>query len=247
MTAATATRLPAWLVLAGMELRLILRNRSIAITAIVMPLGFASVVLFAADLDPAGMASMNVLMLAGFTVYMTVTMTLAHHRASLFLKRVRSSPASTGGIVLGFSSAPMLLFLGQALLVITVTCVAESTVPKRGDVLVLAGLLGAITCAALGFLTASFTKTPEAAQYTTVPGFAVIFGSLMWIITTPADEVTPLMMAMPGAGVTQLLRYGWSGEGATDISLAWPAFGSVAVAVVACAVAARLFRWEPRS
>ena len=247
MTAATASRMPAWMVLAGMELRLILRNRSIAITAIAMPLGLAAVVIFAGDLDPGGTASMNVVMLACFTVYATVTMTLAHHRASLFLKRVRSSPASTAGIVGGFSAAPMVLFLAQALLVVTIACVSESTVPQRVEVVVLAGVLAAITCAAMGFLTASFTRTPEAAQYTTMPGFAIIFGGLMWVITTPADEVTAPMLAVPGAGVAQLLRYGWSGTGSANLGLVWPSVISVAVAAVACLIAARLFRWEPRS
>ena len=104
----------------------------------------------------------------------------------------------------------------------------------------------AVTFAALAFLTASFTRTPDAAHYTTMPGFAVLFGGLMWMLSTPADEVTVPMLALPGNAVTQLLRYGWTGEGAVGMNVVWPLVASVAVAIASCVVAARLFRWEPR-
>lgn len=247
MTPARATtRMPAWLLLAGMELRLILRNRSMALTAIVMPLGFAAAIIGMSQADTSNLAAMNLTMLAGFTVYMTGTMTLAHHRAALFLKRVRSSQAGTAGIVGGFVLVPMLLFMVQSALVIATTGAVKGILPARPLVLLAAAVIGAVTCAALAFLTASFTKTPEAAHFTTMPGFAALFGGLMWILSTPSDEVTAPMLAVPGAAVTQLLRYGWSGEGAVGPGLVWPALASVAVAVVSCVVAARLFRWEPR-
>ncbi|ADD40221.1 ABC transporter permease [Stackebrandtia nassauensis] len=245
-TNATGPRIPAWLVLTGMELRLILRNRSMALTAIVMPLGFAGVILAMSDAATADLATMNLTMLAGFTVYMTATMTLAHHRAALFLKRVRSSPASTTGIVLGFATAPILLFVGQSLLFIAITGAVKGILPAQPLILVAAAVIGAVTCAALAFLTASFTKTPEAAHFTTMPGFAVLFGGLMWVLSTPPDEVTVPTLALPGTAVTQLLRYAWSGEGSIEMGLLWPAVASVTVAVLSCAVAARLFRWEPR-
>lgn len=243
---APARAIPAWLLLTVLEFQLILRNRSMALTAIVMPLGFAAAILGMSDADPSDLATMNMTMLAGFTVYMTATMTLAHHRAALFLKRVRSSSASTVGIVLGFVAAPMLLFVAQSLLLIGIIGVARGLVPARPAVLLAAAVIGAVTCAALAYLTASFTRTPEAAHFTTMPGFALLFGGLMWVLSTPSDEVTVPMLALPGNGVVQLLRYGWSGEGSVGPGLVWPALASVAAAVASCVVAARLFRWEPR-
>lgn len=248
MTTATRnpTRLPAWALLTGLEFRLILRNRSMALTAIVMPLGFAGVVLAMSGADLTDLAVMNLSMLAGFTVYMTATMTLAHHRAALFLKRIRSSAAPTSSIVLGFIAAPMILYVLQSLLLIGVIGAGLGMTPQRPLALLAGGATAAVTFAALAFLTASFTRTPDAAHYTTMPGFAVLFGGLMWMLSTPADEVTVPMLALPGNAVTQLLRYGWTGEGAIGMNVVWPLVASVVVAIASCVVAARLFRWEPR-
>lgn len=257
LTPARRMHRPAWLVVAGAELRLLLRNRTALLTATATPLAFGALLLLVSGGDGEGIAAgaaelagTQLIMLLGFTIYATATMTLASRRQQLFLKRLRASPASTTGIVTGLTAPLVGLLVAQTAAVFTATAVMAGVPPARPALLVLAALVGCLTCAGLAFLTAAFTRTPEAAQFTTFPGFILLVGGLVWVNITPPAEVTPLMLAVPGAAVAQLTRYGWDGPlpaGAGLVNAVAPALlASLVVAVAAGYVATRVFRWEPR-
>ncbi|GAA4895971.1 ABC-2 type transport system permease protein [Stackebrandtia albiflava] len=242
-------RTPGWLVVAGNELRLIMRNKTVAVTATLVPLAMIVVMSLGDGDGSPGMAAMHLVMLLGFSVYATTTMALAHRRAAMFLKRLRASPVPSMGIVAGLACGPVLLFFAQSGLLAAGHAVAGDMPPRDPAVLAAAVVTGAVTCAALAFLTASFTNTPEAAQLTTMPGFMVLIGGMLWVLNTPADEVTAVQLAIPGGAVTQLARAGFTtpGEIAAVPGVWSPVLAAVVVSTVCCLLAARLFRWEPRS
>lgn len=251
MTAATARSSagkPAWLVLAGVELRLIARNKLIATTSMVVPLGMVGFIMLVNPGLGAGMSALNLMMLMAITVYMTTTLTLVHRRTSLYLKRIRSSPVSTPGILAGIVAAPAVLFVGQCLLLFVGQALLLDVVPARPAILAVAVAVGVVTSAALAFLTAAFTRTPEAAQVTTTPGFLVFFGGTVLANMVPPGTIDWLVLAVPGGGIAQLARYGF-GEPGMDVmaGVVAPSVASSVVALVCCVIAARLFTWEPRS
>lgn len=243
---------PAWLSLAAAELRLLLRNKTALVMAIVMPAALGLFFVYTYD-DAAGflggVAALQVLMLLGFTGYAAATIVLAARRQQLHLKRLRCSPAS-GPAILSGTVAPLAgLVVLQAALLFAITAVAWSSPPQRPVLLLLAVLSGGVTCLAMAFLTAAFTRSSEAAQLTTLPGFLVLVGGMIWIVITPPDEVNLGQLAVPGAAVAQLTRYGWDAPlpaGTGVLEATGPALLiALAIAVLVSLLAVRLFRWEP--
>lgn len=239
---------PAWLVLAMVEVRLIARNKTVATTAVVMPVGLVGLLMVTNSAPSAGTSGLHLVMLMAISVYMTMTLTLAHRRSSLYLKRIRSSPVSVPGILAGTVAAPAVLLVAQAVVLLVGQALVMGVVPQRPEILVVAISAGVVTSAALAFLTASFTHTPEAAQITTAPGFVILLGGALWGTLTPPDTLNWAALAVPGGGIAQLARYGFGEPGMGAMTgLVAPLVASAVVAVACCVVAARLFKWEPRA
>jgi ABC-2 type transport system permease protein len=236
--------------LAAAETRLILRNRTVLVTAAVFPLVLALLLINsgvgALTETPGALAALQLGMLLMFGLFMPITMTLAARRQQLYLKRLRTSPASTASIVTGLASPLALITLVQSGIVLAATAWESGTAPAHPELLVLAFLNGAATSVALGFLTASFTKTPEAAQITVLPGMIVLmFGMFQPIVSD--GPVALWRLLIPGAALGELTETGWNGtEDGYLASIAAPLLVSTAVALAAALVAAKLFRWQPR-
>jgi ABC-2 type transport system permease protein len=237
------------LTLAAAETRLILRNRTVLVTAAILPLilGIALMnsPLTGAAQSAGALAAVQLGMLLMFGLFMPITMTLAARRQQLYLKRLRTSPASTASIVAGLASPLALITLLQTAVVLGVTAWETGTAPAHPGLLVLAFANGAITMTAIGFLTASFTKTPEAAQITVLPGMVVLMIGTFWALAPMDGPRGVLRSAIPGAALTELATAAWDG-GLDFASTAQPIALSTLVAVAAVLVAARLFRWQPR-
>ncbi|GAB3998030.1 ABC transporter permease [Glycomyces albus] len=242
---------PSWMLLAGAETRLILRNRTILLSATLVPLAFGLAItqldLAAVDGVPGAMAAMQLMSLQAFGIYMTATMALAARRQQLFLKRLRTSPARTSSIVSGLSVPLVALVLIQTALVFAATGAATGTAPERPALLVTGFVLSSLMMVGFAFLTAAFTSSPEAAQFTTLPGFMAFVAGTMWALSTPPGELGMAHMLVPGGAPTALTRAAWDGpaDWTTEIGLALTA-GAVVTTVV-CLIAARLFRWQPRA
>jgi ABC-2 type transport system permease protein len=239
------------LTLAAAETRLILRNRTVLVTAAVLPLIVALMLARSGMGDLTGtagaLASLQLGMLLMFGLFMPITMTLAARRQQLYLKRLRTSPASTASIVAGLASPLALIALVQTAIVLAATAWDSGTAPAHPELLVLAFLNGAVICGALGFLTASFTKTPEAAQITVLPGVLLLMVGMFQPIMSDGP-IALWRLAIPGAAWSALTETAWDGsEEGYLASVAAPVLVSTAVALLAAVVAARLFRWQPRA
>ncbi|GAB3236797.1 ABC transporter permease [Glycomyces halotolerans] len=241
---------PAWWLLARAEARLIVRNRTVLLSAAVIPAAFGLGLIFF-DVGylvgaPGALAAMQMMFLQLFGVYMTATMTLAARRGGLYLKRLRTSPVSTAGIVAGLT-VPLVALTGvQTVLVYAASAAVNGTSPASPPVLAASFALSSVTMIGFGFLTAAFTSTPEAAQYTVMPGFVVLMVGMSWVQVTDAASLGPLPLLIPGAAPTALARAGWDGpvDWTGEVVLALAIGAGVAAAV--CWAAAKRFRWQPR-
>lgn len=240
------------LTLAVAETRLILRNRTVLATAAIIPLMFGLLIArsnlpgLAGTAGPLAAVQLGTLLMFG--LFMTITMTLAARRQQLYLKRLRTSPASTASIVVGLASPLALIVLVQTAAVLAFTAWESGTAPAHPELLVLAFVNGAVTMAAFGFLTASFTRTPEAAQITVIPGMLVFMVGLYWALLPAEGPIALWRMAIPGAALSELTMTAWDGtSGGSLASIAAPLLLSTAVALLAAAVAAKRFRWQPRA
>jgi ABC-2 type transport system permease protein len=98
---------------------------------------------------------------------------------------------------------------------------------------------------ALGLATAGLTNSPEHAQVTTLPVSLGVIAVGGWVGVTGTGDLTLLKRLLPGGSATELVLDAWNGGRPVAGSLVL--FGpTLAWVVVAVALAARLFRWEPR-
>jgi ABC-2 type transport system permease protein len=244
---------PAWAVLASAELVLLRRSVLVALLAIAQPIALGIGWVFitrtnGAETDYGSIAGMQLLVLLASTPYMAGTTALAARRQHAVLKRWRTSGASNADLIIGLLSPYALLVVVQAVLLFTVTAVVGDDAPAQWWPLTVGVLGGTLMAGALAFATAAFTSTPELAQLTTAPVFLALFGGGMWVTTTPPDEVTWAMLAVPGAAVAQLARAGWNGAAPGQLfDQTWPSIVVLlALTALSVALAFRIFRWESR-
>lgn len=233
--------------LAGMEIRLLLRNRTAVGTALVLPLLFG--VCFAVlrnDTPWSFPIAMQVLSVLGLTVYVSVTTALAARRQDLTLKRLRCGEATDGQILAGVLAPPAVLGVVQGVLMVAIALVAGAPWPARPLAILAAIVGGAAVAVAVGLFTAAFTATPETAQLTTAPFFLATFAGTLWVLATPPAEVAPLMLAVPGAAVADLIRTGVEAP-ADGHPMWWPLLALAAWTAAAWPLGLRLFPWDRRS
>ncbi|ONI80515.1 hypothetical protein ALI22I_45295 [Saccharothrix sp. ALI-22-I] len=225
------------------ELKLLLRNRTAAALAVLMPLAVGIFFALSMDGEQGGwtmVVALQLLFSFGFTVYVTVTTALTSRRQDLYLKRLRTGAASDVVVLTGILLPVVLLGLAQAFVLLGVSVAAGAPMPARPGLLVLALIGGsAISCAA-GVATSGLTSTAELAQITTAPFFfALIVGGLMSLDGAPDIRV----LLLPGTGLGTLIQAAWGGP-TTHIG---PALISTAAWIAAAtALSTRFFRWDPR-
>ncbi|MFJ9865622.1 ABC transporter permease [Streptomyces sp. NPDC101165] len=252
--APTGRRLRA---LARAELALLGRNRSVVLTALVMPLALPFSVrpaLDQIDLKKEGLSAGAVMMTAAigfsflFAVYTSLVNAYVARREELVLKRLRTGELSDAEILTGTALPAVGLGLAQALLLCAGCAVLLHTGAPKAPYLTLLGLVaGLVLSAALAALTASFTRSVESGQITALP---LVFFSMIGSGIAIPTEVLPDRLAsvcelLPLSPAIRLVRAGWTGQlstyevlGAVATALAWT--------VVAVFAVRRWFRWEPR-
>ncbi len=230
------------LALSRTELTLLLRNKTAASLALVVPLLVGGMLVANGPSDWTFTITLQLVMMLGFTVYMTVTTSLVARRQDLYLKRLRTGEASDPTVIVGLLVPVAALGLGQTALLLAMSSIAGAPLPERPLLLVLAVVGGAAMCCAVGVATSGITSTAELAQITTAPFFFALFGGAVW--TLVSDPVDLRMLLVPGGQFAELVRAAWGGPTdnvgtAAAVLVAWIAVGSV--------LATRCFRWEPRS
>ena len=229
------------LALARAELKLLLRNTTVAISSIFVPI---VVGLFAGFNLPAGAGpqawavaiSLQLLMVLGFTVYFTTTAALAARREDRYLKRLRSGEASDAVILSGLLAPAVVLGLLQCALMLVISRFMGAPPPVHALPILLGLVLGVALCLAAGIATSGRTASSEQAQVTTLPLFFAMVGGVV------ASAFSPLGMLLPGGGVAGLVQHAMTGSGQL-----LPAVGSLLGWTAALALVARTwFRWDAR-
>lgn len=244
----------ATIALALAELRMLVRNRLAAITAVVLPLaGGLWIVTDSPEETPLGsvaaIAAFQLLAVLGFTVVNTAASTLVARRQQGVLSRWRMSGATDPQILVGTVAPAVALLVVQTGVLFVALAIATGSPPSQPGVLVLAILLAGAAGCALAFLVASLTRSVEAINMTVLPILAAFIGGGLWAATAATDSVTWLMRATGGGALVELVRLGWS---ASELNAALPEISSslavlVAIAGGAALLVSRIFRWGARA
>lgn len=229
------------LALARAELKLLLRNKTVATSALLMPIMIG---VFASLQPPAGAGpevwsiaiSAQLLMVLGLTVYFATTAALAARREDRYLKRLRSGEASDAVILSGLLAPALVLALVQSVLMLAISVLMGAPLPVSPLLILLGLVLGTGLCLAAGAATSGRTSSSEQAQITTLPLFFALVGGAVLGATSPYGVL------LPGGGLAVLVQHAFTGAGAL-----LPAIGSLlAWTLLFTLLAKTWFRWEPR-
>jgi ABC-2 type transport system permease protein len=255
-TAATATPVGRVLALATTEVRLILRNRTVAVSSILLPVGLGVfwTFQFATDGDPARQAVSITLQLAvalAMGIYITATQTLVARRQARVLKRMRTSGLSDRGLLVATLAPSVVLGLFQLAVFAVVNVGTGAPMPTDSLPLVLAVLGGLALVVTAALATSVVTPSPERAQITTLPLVFVILGVGVVAAIAPAQGWWPALMVVPGAAIGDLAQLAMTGGSWSAATAGLPAILPALVALVGWPVlfgtlALGRFRWDPR-
>jgi ABC-2 type transport system permease protein len=230
------------------ELVQTLRNRSVLLTAFIMPVAASGYFVWQHEVFEGfgrGMvAALVVFTVGAFGLYGSIVTTLAARRQNLFLKRLRSTSASDAGILVGMVLPAAALATVQIGLMLVVLGIVVD-MPDDPVLVVLATVLVLAMLVALALATAGVTRSPEHAQVTTLPISLGIIAVVNWVAIAGTAELALLKRLLPGGAATELLTEAWAGgtAGADVALLIAPTLAWVAIAAV---LANRFFQWEPR-
>ncbi|ALG11976.1 ABC transporter permease [Kibdelosporangium phytohabitans] len=231
------------------ELIQIFRNRLVLVTSFVMPVAVSAFFisqheLFAKIGSLGYIAAIVMFTVSAFGLYTTSVTTLASRRQNLFLKRLRSTAAGDASILTGLV-LPVTVVATVQMIVILAVLGAVTGVPDNIGLLVAAVVSTVIMMIGLALATAGLTNSPEHAQVTTLPVSLGVIAVASWVGIAGTEQLTLLKRLLPGGSATELVMNAWNGGVAVTDSLLLLA-PTVAWVVVAVALAARFFRWEPR-
>jgi ABC-2 type transport system permease protein len=244
-----------WSAIASTELRLLLRNTTVAVSALLMPLVVAGLFLLSGlqDTPSAGWgfpATLMLLTVFGMSGCITAAGTLTYRRDELYLKRLRCSQASDATILAGVVAPVAVVTVGQSLLMVVIIAVGASSVPANPLPLLAAIVFGTVMSVGLGMATTGFASSGEQAQTVATPVFFVLIGTAVWAGMNLADGLDLMHQLTPGGAVVQLVWWSYTSEASfpTALTEALPALGGmVGWAAIGAGAARRYFRWEPRS
>src|SRR3954453_18297244 len=223
------------LALASAEIRLLLRNRTAAVNSLLGPvllLGSVGAITVSngGELDgPSLLASAIGITLILVTYYNLVT-TFVARREELVLQRMRTGELTDGEVLLGTAVPTLFVTVVQIVLVaVGVVVLGKWSVPVDVVLPLLALLGGGALMVVLAAVSTSFTRTVEAAQFTTLPLVlaATAFSGLLVPLSGFPEPVAEVVRFLPLTPVIELSRLGlvgetWSGH-AVDPAGAWAA------------------------
>jgi len=244
------------LALAATEVRLILRNKTVAVSSVLLPVGLGLfwAFQFRSHGDPARQAVSITLQLAvalAMGIYLMATQTLVARRHARVLTRMRTSGLSDRGLLVATLTPSVVLGLLQLGVFAVVNVGTGAPLPSDPLPLALAVLGGLALVVTAALATSVVTPSPERAQITTLPLMFVMLAVGVVAAIAPGQGWWPALMVVPGAALgdlAQLAMTGGSWSGGTSglppillslVAIAgWPLlFGMLAL---------RRFRWDPR-
>ncbi|MEN3615468.1 ABC transporter permease [Plantactinospora sp. ZYX-F-223] len=245
------------------ELVLLLRNRTAATTALLLPL--ATVGLFSTFLSGDGHVSTGALLATSmfgfvllYVVYYNLVTTYVARREERVLKRLRTGVVTDGEILVGTAVPALVLALAQVVLtVVAATVFFDLPVPVNLPLLLLAVLAGGAVFVLLAAASSGFTRTVETAQITTMPVLilSMIGSGFTGSVDSLPDGVARVFQMLPLTPVLELVRLGWVGttgaEAPRDFVGVLAEAGRPALIIllwlaVGVSATRRWFRWDTR-
>jgi ABC-2 type transport system permease protein len=262
-TPPTSTAAAKVAALALSETRLMLRNRTVAVSSVFLPIAMGALFAYtfrsniSGDDDGgralvfASLVAAQLAVVVGMTVYVTATQTVVARRHSLVLKRMRTSGLPDAGLLVATLTPCVVIALVQLLLFVPFDVYLGVTAMADPLALVLAALGGLALALTAAMATTAVTATPERAQITTLPMVFVLLGAAIAAAVLPVEGWWTAVAAVPGASIGLLVRFAFLGgaweAGAGGLPAVLPALVAlVAWPVVFGVLARRSFRWEPR-
>lgn len=244
---ALTSRAPAWVLIAGAELRMLTRSVPTVAMAVVLPMALGLLIVWAEhDTGRAGRATavgLQLTLLLTLTTYAAGTTILVSRRGQSVLKRLRCSGASDAAVLTGVLFPSALLMVLQAGVVLAV---GRTSLPGNAWAPIAAAVGGALVAGLFAVLTSAWTSAPELTQLTIAPLALAFAGGALWVARTPAAEVAWWMLVLPGGPVTQLARLGWQEPAVTTADGLAAVAALLIVAAVVAPLAAHTMRWDPR-
>jgi ABC-2 type transport system permease protein len=253
-TAAIAGSTPAQKVfaLARTEVQLVLRNRTLAVSALLVPIALGVFWAFSFGRGPEiwpMVVSLQLAVTFGMGLYIAATQTIVARRHSRVLKRMRTSGISDGGLLAATLAPSIALSVVQLLVFAVIDGIFGMPLPADLVALLLAVPAGMVMMIAAALATSVVTPSPERGQITTLPLVFVMLGAAIAVAVIPAQGWLQALVVVPGAGIGMLTRIAFGGDVglgtllgtvvATVSLLAWAAVFGYA--------ARTRFRWDPRN
>lgn len=248
--------------LARAELLLLRRNTVALLSVIGVPLLGAAVLAGAAGGGEAAAEAIAMLLslVLLLCVYYNLLAAYVARRQERVLKRLRSSAASDAEVLAGTATPALVVAIVQVcLLAAAGALLLDLPVPVNPPLLVLGMVLGAAIFTALALLTAPWTRTSEAAQFTSMPVILVCMlgaGAVVPLDQLP-QRAQDVAAYLPLSPVVELVQLAWLGRpegGGAGLGFWESTTAAAAPAAIGCAwvvlgaiAARRWFRWEPRS
>jgi ABC-2 type transport system permease protein len=251
------------LALAAAETRLLLRNRTAVMSSVLLPLAVVAAV-GAITVSNGGTVNGPGLVVSAlgvtltFVTFYNLVTTFVARREELVLQRMRTGELTDAEVLLGTAVPTLVVTVVQVVLVaVGVGVLGEWSAPVDVVLPLLALLGGGAVMVVLAAVSTSFTRTVEAAQFTTMPLVltATTLSGLLIPLSGFPEQVAQVARFLPLTPVIELSRLGlvgqtWDGQ-AVDTAGAWAAsplpLAVLAGWLVGGAILARLvFRWAPR-
>jgi ABC-2 type transport system permease protein len=246
--------------LARTNTTLMMRNRLTMSYAILMPLLPLGLLFLneRGDVDAgSGALATTFLMALMFPVYYNLLSMFVSRRDELVLKRLRTGETRDGELLLSMALPGVVITLLVSVLTVAVSTATGLRFPLNPLLLVVGVLMACATFVALALWTASWTRTAEAAQMTSMP--VVVLATLGLLRPAFPESAHRWLDLLPGAAVNDLLRITWFGRSSElgssqtfDFGATWgealpPLAVLAAWTVIAVWLARRSMQWEPRT
>lgn len=244
------------LALAAAETKLVLRNRTVAVSSVLLPVALGAFWAWSFNDGndnlqiTAMVVALQIAVVLGMGIYVTATQTVVARRHSRVLKRMRTSGLSDTGLLAAIIVPSVVIGIVQLAVFAVINAVTGTPLPVEPLPLVIAVLGGLALVVTAALATAVVTPSPERAQITTLPLVFVMLGAAIALVFLPTDGWWQALVAVPGAAIGELTRLAFGGSGGADTVL--PPVLAATVALLAWAavfgyLALRRFRWDPRT
>src|SRR3954452_21405450 len=206
--------------LAVAETRLLLRNRTAVLSSVLLPLAVVAAVAGitvsnGGAVDGPGLIVSAIGVTLTFVTFYNLVTTFVARREELVLQRMRTGELTDAEVLLGTAVPTLLVTVVQVVLVaVGVVALGEWSAPVDVVLPLLALLGGGALMVLLAAVNTSFTRTVEAAQFTTMPLVfaATLLSGLLIPLSEFPEQVAQVARFLPLTPVIELGRLGLVGE-----------------------------------